>query len=330
MEERHDAEADVVGRERVVRGDRARRIGEVPLAQRHDLRLARRPARVQEQRDGVGVGSGDHAGWTAEREVARGTLRQVKDGDPQLATDSSRGHRDLAVEEHGAGAQVIEVGTELRGGVVGIERRRGRAGTHDREEGEHDLRPVRKGERDGVARLHPCAGELRREPFDGPVQLRVADRIAGSGSKRGMVVRPPDLRKERVRHAVEKSGALWLDGPVGQTTLPPGRRRDQTHRRRSLGPDRLGISLAGARAPRGIGRSADRGDGRLGPPAAGPAAPVGAATRGAARRVTGLGARSDHGVGSEGPRHAEAGERHARPVPLALTRSPGRSSRASA
>ena len=164
VEERHDAKADVVRRERVVVGDRTRRVREVALPQRHDLRLARGPARVQEQRHRVGIGLRDRCRPPTEGELASRPFRHVDHRDAELGAHVSRGCGGLALEEHRARAQVIEIGAELRRGVGRIERCGGCSGSDDREEGEHDLGPIHERERDCVARFHARTGELLRKP----------------------------------------------------------------------------------------------------------------------------------------------------------------------
>ena len=148
-------------------GDGARRGRQVALADGHALRLARRAAGVQEQRDRLGIARRRRARRAAaEPELGRARARELEL--PHAERGAGRARRALlaAQEEHRARPEVLEVGVELVGRVGLVERRRRGARGHDAEEGRHDLRAVRAGSwrrrRPGARRPRRASGRAGR------------------------------------------------------------------------------------------------------------------------------------------------------------------------
>jgi len=174
-----------------MRGDGARRVREVALAQRNDLRPARRAARVQEKRNGLRIRLRDRRRRRRKRQLARRTGRKVEGGDTELAADSARGRGGVTEEEHRAWPQILKVRVKLRRRVPGVEWSRRGSGTDDGEEGEDDFDSVGERQRHCVARADPCASELSGQSLDCLVEIGKADRVLRSDD-RWMLICPVD------------------------------------------------------------------------------------------------------------------------------------------
>ena len=183
VEERHHAVARVLGGEPVGGGDGARGGRQVALADRHALGLARRAARVQEQRDRLGVAGRRRADRCriAESQPRRGLTRDLELRDAERLAGRARRALLTAQEEHRPRPQVVEVGVELVCGVGLVERGGGRARGDDAEEGGDDLGPVRQAHRDRVARSGARRGEPTGEPVGRRAQLPVGRALAARG-----------------------------------------------------------------------------------------------------------------------------------------------------
>ena len=144
VEERHRAERDVVAAQGVELGEAAGRRDQVPLQEGNLFRPARRPARVENERDVVGLGAlVRHDGQIHE-------LVDCEELRPALCSVADR--RAGAVpgeDEHRC--EVVQVEGVLLGGVARVQRSGGGAGCGHRQEKAHELRPVGDDERDAVA-----------------------------------------------------------------------------------------------------------------------------------------------------------------------------------
>ena len=177
VEERHDRQRAVRRGEVQRRGDVLRRRGQVPLAERHDLRPRRRAGRVEHERFVVGRRSGRFGSRRTVRSGGRAGSRPGGDleVDRQAATaepddrrlrrrGGQRGRR-AAVRHERRGAEVVQVEAELLLAVLRVQRRRA-ADRHGRQQDQRHLRPVRQDDGDPVARSEPGRAEALGQPVD--------------------------------------------------------------------------------------------------------------------------------------------------------------------
>ena len=191
--------------------------GQVPLAERHDLRTRRRAGRVEHERFVVGRRSGRFGGgsgsgvrsdgraWSrplSDLEVDREAVTAEPDDQRLRRRGGQRGRR-AAVRHEGRGAEVVQVEAELLLAVLRVQRRRG-ADRHGRQQDQRHLRPVRQDDGDPVTRSEARRTEAIGQPVDRLPEGGVVDRLASDchqGRARG-------LRREEGGNGVAEHEAM--------------------------------------------------------------------------------------------------------------------------
>ena len=208
VEERHDLQADVRRRERERAGDVARRGGQVRLRERDQLGPRRGAARMQKQREVVGLPGAGRLRPRAERgrpfqaEAPRTLARlrmQLDDGNGELRGHLARRRVDARLDDQRLRPQIAQIEVELVLPVAGIEGRRGDTRGHA-SESRPRLRPVAQQDGDaisaadphGVERVYRAGSEIAQAAPGEGLRLRRADGGRGVGAAR-------QLRQDGVR-----------------------------------------------------------------------------------------------------------------------------------
>ena len=192
VEQRHHVQAAVRGRQAERQRDVRRARGQLPVRERHELRPRRGSRRVQQERDGIGIGPvvDPHTREDSiDSEHARRSGRvggQLENADAELPGHFAGGRVESCVDHDRVRSDVLEVEGELLRAVRGIERRHG-GGLRQREERAGGLRPVPDQEGDPAPFSEPARSQPAGDSADQLSELAVRQ---GQTARRADGVRP--------------------------------------------------------------------------------------------------------------------------------------------
>ena len=197
VEQRHHVEAPVVRREGERPRDIAGRSRQIPVRQRNELRTARRPGGVQEERDLVRRGRARAPRIVSRsRDVERarsGDIRrgvELDDRNVERTRHVSRGSVEVAPDHDGRRFEIAEVEVELLARIGRVQRRAHRGGDRPEERDRHGG-AVRDHDGDTIAAPDPAPPEHRHVGLDLGVELSVRE-WRGAGREQS---RPRDRRR---------------------------------------------------------------------------------------------------------------------------------------